>query len=442
MNKFCNIALVFIAVLVLTGCQMNNNMQTEKSEVVNLNEDITSTEESSFAQQTLATDLDNVESGTLLGNLNDGSFVRFSGGPLYTYNPSEDVLAAYCYEAGSSHLPYNLTYSAKNDGSVNQFLIPEFNLIVYYYFDTDYGVWRVFDYNPANPAEDNGNSEAYQWYENEFRVYLDTDDILEYSDQLNRFCYTHCTPRYAAYDEMLYYKPDPVDSSNIDKGVYQEIFVDMDGDGKQEKISATPYDWTSEGAGLNNMFISINSVNEIDVQYFNGFIGIYVVDISKDDSYKEVIFEFEYECGYTQNYIIRYDGSKVKYEVFSCIYDIPGNGSILVGDGEFLQTTTANKEFSVDSSFAFKQIERLFDTDINVTSTAPVQVKLNRDGEYVDGILETGTRINIYQVDYVSRAFFVTETGEKGLLTVEDNFTLLPDQIQTFECFEGFICGG
>jgi hypothetical protein len=113
-----------------------------------------------------------------------------------------------------------------------------------------------------------------------------------------------------------------------------------------------------------------------------------------------------------------------------------------VGNGQFLQTTDAKKEYSVDSSFTFTQQERLFDTDINVISTAPVQVKYDIDGEYVDGILEKGTKIKINMVDYVSKAYFVTEAGKKGLLTVADEFTVLPDGLQTWECFDGFIFGG
>lgn len=456
MKIFWRVLLIFVVIFLsafaVTACRSSiENQKDESQETGTAIQETLPTDFSAAAQTTLATqttgatqptDTSKILAGTLLGDYDDGYYFQYYGGPLFTYNQAEDVLIAYCYDAGSSHLPYNLTYAAKNDGSVNQFMIPEFNLTVYYYFDTDLGIWRLFDYNPENPPAEGGNSEMSEWNTNEFRVYYDTEDILSHSDQLYRFNYAFCTPRYREYDEILFFEADMINSSNYEDGFKKEISVDMDGDGIQEQIQVVPVGLTSSGGEMNNYSISIDGEKKIDVQMCDGLIGIYVTDISKDDSYKEVICEFGYSDGYTENYIIRYDGNQVNHEEFSCIYDIPGNGSVLVGDGQFLQTVTAKKEYSVDSSFTFTQKEHLFDTDINVTSTAPVQVKYDVDGEYVDGILETGTKIKIYMVDYVSKAFFVTDSGKKGLLTVADGFTLLPDGIQTFECFDGFICGG
>ena len=449
--------VIFLAAFAVTACRSSiGNPKDESLKTGGANQQTMPADSSAAAQtaQTTKTaltaqttgaeqpaDASKVLSGTLLSDYDDGYYFQFYGGPLFTYNQAEDVLIAYCYAEGSSHLPYNLTYAAKNDGSVNQFRIPEFNLTVYYYFDTESGIWRLFDYNPEILPAEGGNSETNDWNRNEFRVYLDKEDILSHADQLYRFNYAFCTPRYREYDEMQFFAADMVNPSNYEDGFTKEISVDMNGDKTLEKILAAPVGITSSGGEMNNYSISINGEKKIDVQMCDGLIGIYTADISKDDSYKEVICEFGYADGYTQNYIIRYDGNQVKQEEFSCIYDIPGNGTVLVGKGQFLQTVTAKKEYSVDSSFTFTQKEHLFDTDITVTSTAPVQVKFEGNGKYTAGVLEAGTKIKIYSVDYVSKAFFVTETGRKGLLTV-DEFTVLPDGISTWDCFDGFLCGG
>jgi hypothetical protein len=454
---FLVVIVIFLCIFAATACRSNVGNSDSESQEGDTSREETLQPESSFSAQitqtaltaqptlttavTQTTETDKVLSGTLLGDFDDGYYFQYYGGPLFAYNKAEDVLIAYCYTTGSSHLPYNLTYAAKNDGSINQFKIPEFDLTVYYYFDTDYGIWRLFDYNPDTPLIEGGNSEISEWNSNEFRVYYDTEDILAHADQLYRFNYSFCTPKYREYDEILFFEADMVNSSNYEDGFTKEISVDMNGDGIPEQIKVAPVSLSTSGGELNNYSISINGEKKIDVEWCSELIGIYVTDISKEDSYKEVICEFGYTDGYTQNHIIQYDGKEVKQEVFDCIYDIPGDGSVLVGKGQFLQTVVAKKEYSVDSSFAFTPKEHLFDTDINVTSIIPLQVKFDADGKYVDGILDTGTKIDIYMVDYVSKAYFITDTGKKGLLTL-DGLTLEPDGKGTWECFTGLLFGG
>lgn len=240
----------------------------------------------------------------------------------------------------------------------------------------------------------------------------------------------------------VHFDPETVTPDNPNNGYKLTENLDMDGDGKLESIRVDPVVLESDPQHVDKYIISFNGEELSSLYVADAFCfgGIDVIDIDNSDAFQEVVCSFDIASEDYVTYIIRFDGISVKFRETALLYDAPGNGSLSVGEGEFLQSGDAAKEYSVDYQFNFTWVNRLYDTDMNVISKVPVQVQFLKDGIYTDGILETGTNICIYQVDYVSKAYFRTSGGQEGLLMV-DGMTIEPDGISSQECFDGFKFG-
>ena len=240
----------------------------------------------------------------------------------------------------------------------------------------------------------------------------------------------------------VHFDPETVTPDNPNNGYKLTENLDMDGDGKLESIRVDPVALESDPQHVDKYIIYFNGEELSSLYVADAFCfgGIDVIDIDNSDTFKEVVCSFDIASEDYVAYIIRFDGISVKFQKTALLYDAPGDGSLLVGEGEFLQSGDATKEYSVDDQFNFTWVNRLYDTDMNVISKVPVQVQFMKDGIYTDGILETGTKICIYQVDYVSKAYFRTSDGREGLLMV-NGLTIEPDGIFSQECFDGFAFG-
>ena len=240
---------------------------------------------------------------------------------------------------------------------------------------------------------------------------------------------------------IVHFDPEMVTPGHADKGYTLTENLDMDGDGKLESIQVDPFVSEDDQGRVGKYIISFNGKELSSLYVADAFCfgGIDFIDIDNSDSFHEVVCTFDIGSDDYVTYIIRFDGSSVKFKTTGTLYDAPGNGSLSVGEGEFLQAGLAYKEYTVDDQFNFTWVNRLYDTDINVVSKIPVKVQFLKNGIYTDGVLDTGTSICIYQVDYVSKAYFRTSDGREGLILANQR-TIEPDDISSQECFDGFFC--
>jgi len=375
------------------------------------------------------------EEGTLLGSGSEdaGPFYK---GPLFTYNAACNVLLAYCYEQGSPELPLNLTYGAKTDGSVNQFELPEFDLTVFYLYDTTNGVWRIFDTDPGAMSLCRS---CYYTYETgaEYRVYEDTEELLALANQLNRYTTTLSVPGYRQYGDILHFQAAYIESA---KGSYSlEFASDLDGDGKLDELLAIPYFAADNPGQIAGHKISINTKTVLDLASAAGLIcGIDVIDIDDTDSFQEIVMKVNNGNDICSVFILRYDGTSVKAERFDSFIDLSDNQSLLVGQGDFIQPGAAVIKYQVDKDFVFTRIDQIINTNIDVTVTAPIKVQFLENEVYIDGVLEAGNVIQIKRIDSVSKAYFLTADNREGILLV-NGLLLGPDELPVQDCLNGLI---
>lgn len=375
------------------------------------------------------------QTGTLLGSASEDA-VPFYSGPLFTYNASCNVLLAYCYESGSPELPLNLSYGAKTDGSVNQFVLPEFDLTVFYLYDTTNLVWRVFDTDPGAMSLCRS---CYYTYETgaEYRVYEDTEGLLPLANQLNRYTTTLSVPGYRQYGDILHFQAAYIESA---KGSYSlEFASDLDGDGTLDELLAIPYFSAANPDQISGHKISINTESVLDLDTAAGWIcGIDIIDIDETDSFKEIVMKVKSGSDTCSVFILRYDGASVKAERFDTFIDLSDNHSLLVGQGDFIQPAAAVIKYQVDKDFVFTRVDQIINTNIEVTVTAPIKVQFLENEVYIDGVLKAGNVIQIKRIDSVSKAYFLTADNREGILLV-NGLLLGPDELPIQDCLNGLI---
>jgi len=429
MSKKVGFFLVFaVTVLLLSGCQnsaMNTTLETSISE----DRAISTLQGGLSEDEIIASDPDEL----LEGDVSSSDY----GGPLFAYHIADDTLLAYCYADASVHPSYVLSDGANKDGSINEYTFEEFDLTVYYFFDSDYDIWRVFSYLPEDPMEYMDNTSERYAADGEFNVYYDRTNITTYADSLIRLKSSVSVPRYIAYDETLFYSSQYFDPESILSGEMSEPAIDMDGDGKDEEIfvgAYFTYQYSSDYAIAINREV-IASVREME------FVGVMYTDINMEDNYKEIICWFS-GANYCMSYvIIRYVDGEASYQIYPGVLEVNGDGILTVNDGYFLDSRYAVAKYFVSDDFAFTRIPSLFELNLEITAISSVPVQFLQEGVYVDGYLAAGDVITCYQTDFTSLVYFRTSDGREGTFSV--NLTQIePGDIESSACFEGLFFGG
>ena len=429
MPKMAGFFLVFaMTVLLLTGCQnsatkiaLDTSMPVDKAHST-LQGDLSETE-------LITSDPDKLLEGDVESN--------YYGGPLFAYHIADDTLLAYCYADVSTHDPYVLSDGADTNGSINEYTFEEFDLTVYYFFDSDYDVWRIFNYLPEDPMMYMDNSSVRYTGYDEYNVYYDRTNITTYADSLIRLKSSVSAPRYITYDEVLFYSSQYFDPESILSGEMSEPAIDLDGDGKDEEIFVGAYFSYQDSS---NYAIAINREVVVDVRDMN-FVGIMYTDIQTEDQYKEIICWFTGTDANMSYVIIRYIDGEASYQIYSGVLEVKGDGIITVTDGTFLDSRYAIATYSVSDDFTFTRIPSVFEMNLEITAISDVPVQFLQDGVYVEGNLAAGDVITCYQTDYESLVYFRTSDGREGIFSVNVS-QIEPGDIESGECFEGLFFGG
>ena len=379
------------------------------------------------------------QSGTLsptpAGTLGDGFAVNAAysyecSGPLFAYNKGQNSLLAYCYADGSSHSPYNLSDNADATGKTNKFYIPEFDTTVYYRRDLIANVWRIYRLDPDSTEAAQVNTPV------EYYIYKDSEEILTYAAHLRRLneAALLTPPGYRTIKEDLFFQAAAVENDLDNDGVVDyytsggvEMTLDMDGDGYEELFKVVP-----KGSGYD---VRINGVNILEEKKLI-FSGIDVIDIDSKDTFTEVVCNYKDEFGFpVKSVIIRFDDGTVNTLDTALLLASTGNGLIQILSNDIFMDTQAIYEQRLSNSFQVFTSDKKYAIDRNVTAIKDVGIKFITDGKSTDGVLASGTAITIYQVDYVSKAYFRTADGREGILAVNGK-NVGAEGIYFYRCFE------
>lgn len=283
---------------------------------------ITSTETETTGQTLSVSDSE----GTLLTYLDDPA-------PVFEYSREYRELIAYCYEDGSSHLPYVL--GKEDQGSVEYAVyIPDFDRSVSVRFDEEYEIWRVF----TAPVGAN-SGEATEWV-----VYSDRDYIANRAADLRREVVAGAKPRYYSVESGLYYF--------FSEGGLT-VAIDMNGDGSTEMINV--FSTVYGKKKTSDCSVRINGEEGFLIEDVRSFSGAYVTDVNDRDEWKEVVFEYCDSDGFAVSEIMRYDGNSIRTEVFRGDVDCAGDGKVYQRTSGSDPSGGETVAYEADEYFVFRE---------------------------------------------------------------------------------------
>ncbi|MBN1891763.1 MAG: hypothetical protein JW780_03210 [Clostridiales bacterium] len=321
---------ICIAVVVLTaftfGCAAmpDETWRSEPINTTNIRETTTPSPETEATGQTLS--VSDTE-GTLLTYLDHPA-------PVFAYSREYSELIAYCYEDGSSHLPYVL---GRADQASSEYVvyIPDFDRTVNVLFDEEYEIWRVF----TSPLGSN-SGEATEWV-----VYSDREHIANRAADLQREVVSGAKPRYYSVESGLYY-------------FFREggltVAIDMNGDGSTEMINVFSTDYGKNKTS--DCSVRINGEEGFIIEDVRSFSGAYVTDVNDQDDWKEVVFEYCDSSGAAVSEIMRYDGNSIRTEVLRGDVDCAGDGKVYQRTSGSDPSGEETVAYEVDEYFVFREV--------------------------------------------------------------------------------------
>ena len=274
---------------------------------------------------------------TLIVADTEGRLLEYMGNPapIFAFREGSGELVVYCYESGSSHLPYVLNDGVETNNSARTIYIPEYDRSVRILFDEESGVWRTY-------TSSVGSNEAA---ETEWMVYYDREYIEDRTAGLRREAAPGSKPRYYSVESGLYYFFG-------DGGL--TLALDMNGDGATEMVSVISKKQGMEKTGDYSVRFSGEEVFVIgDVSLF---LGAYVTDVDETDDWKEVVFEYSDPVGSAVCEIVRYDGNSIRSKSLPGSIDCAGNGIVYQRSEDAGGTIEGSVAYEVDEHFTFREI--------------------------------------------------------------------------------------
>lgn len=267
----------------------------------------------------------------------EGILLTYMGSPapIIAFNREREELLAYCFESGSSHIPYVLSKGIPTDGTEHTVYIPDFELTATVLFDMQRGVWRIF----MSPAGSDSSGET------EWAIYTDRASITDWSGDLRRETAPGVQPRYYSVESGVFYL--------FSEGSLT-IAADMNGDGETEMLYVFS---ENEGKGKTmDCTVRISGEEVFRIEEVLRFSGAYITDVYAGDMYKEIVLEYEDKSGKPVSEIVRYDGSSVRTKVLIGSIDCSGNGSVYLRGDSTGAPDGGTVIYEVDGRFIFKEV--------------------------------------------------------------------------------------
>lgn len=342
---------------------------------------------------------------------------------LFTYNEDTEKLLAYGHYDKAAYPPTDLSTGALKDGSMNyRTLTDSVPREIVYYYDNSRDIWRI---SPAGEVikEPGDFSPKAQ----EFQIYFDSEETLKNANNLPRLQNGN-DPQYIHYYMNLFYTEDIYLKNGLE--------VDMNGDGIKEVIEVIP-----DGPHFK---IDVNGAEtlQVDHEYWGGFR---IIDIDNNDSYLEVIVEFDVpQPWHTLSYLFRYDGSKFyNYTTHDKIFVLENNKVQLVNmSGNSFLDMGYIEDFEVDKTLTFKAISSLFTIDREVTALKDFTVTFIEGGTSKEGQVKAGETLTFTKTNFKDEIYFKTKDQREGILKIYDYQYVGTEKIPAQEALDGLVYGG
>jgi hypothetical protein len=226
-------------------------------------------------------------------------------------------------------------------------------------------------------------------------------------------------------------------SNNItssEEDVYY-LFKDINNDNKKDKISISFIE-------SNHCIININ--NALLELYGNSLLNQFsVVDINKNDNYKEIlIFENGASMDPSTTFLC-YDGKDIynmgNISGFFNTYDFNGNGVFyapIIGKlfymNLYCEHYVSNKRIKIKPK-EFYEVEK------KVIIKYPLTLVQSKNSDETVCKLDIGEEATIIGTDNINWGLFKTEDGKEGWLHIQDNGKVEGTDKYIYEVFDGFI---
>ena len=270
-----------------------------------------------------------------------------------------------------------------------------------------------------------------------------------------RHGYVFKTPEMSEYfKSKSWYSPDPNykgDLNDIER--YNVNFI-KDFEEKDTSKNAEGIDLNGDGIKDEINFSSDESefvleINDSKIEDFGAYLegNYYIVDIDKEDDYKEILIS---DWGPSDDYVTfyyYYDGNEiVSMGITEGMYSdswsnivIKGNGTIGTSTrGGILHTWFYKDYYKLDSNHKLVHVPQdLYEMTWEVTVKKSIPLLESRDSDKVIAYLEVGEKATILSSDDVSWCFVKKEDGTKGWFEIEGYSKIKGTDYTGEEVFEG-----
>ncbi|NLT11374.1 MAG: hypothetical protein GXY06_03055 [Clostridiaceae bacterium] len=295
MKRITMVAWIIIVTFLAASCGYEGRRGTASSE----SESLQSHSDGTVSTSVNETDVLSKESSDyyLESDGQESPILSYEGefSPLFTYDASRDILLAYCVKDKAA-MPYNLSDNVSKDGSQRTIYIPETQTEIEVFWDTGSQNWHV------TAASDKGNAGYATSGFLEYVVYLDHEDLLDYSESLRRVHPAGATSKYYTVTEGICCVPQ---NNEL------QFSQDIDGDGNKEFIR---YYLSEQTQGDPVQTIQLNGHNVWEDTNSDRLVYVYLMDVHEQDPYLQVCLLFEDSNDLLRTVLIYYDGYRVLSE--------------------------------------------------------------------------------------------------------------------------------
>ncbi|WP_052045086.1 YARHG domain-containing protein [Caloranaerobacter azorensis] len=216
----------------------------------------------------------------------------------------------------------------------------------------------------------------------------------------------------------------------------KEINIDINGDGKTERILFELENMSNYKLHINNLVIEGELGN-----YSNNFA---IVDIDKNDNFKEIIISDYGPSNDYVSYFYCYDGQNIikmgqTEGLFEYGIKIDGMGKLSARTrSKILQTWFFDKYYTLSKEHKLIEVPQdIYITNYDVFIKRPIKLLKNRGNSDDYFILNEGRKVTIVGTDDKEWCLVETKTGERGWFAVDEFLIIRNEGLDAYKIFGG-----